>query len=193
MSLKTHCLIQIKAQFAILFFFIYTTNLTSFWCFPSMLSIRISFLFRIIWFVRFWKVPDIHKRYDVKNWKPENNEICSWSGLKIKSWNKHVQINHNFGHISITWPLEMLNAHAVKWTYLEYWCKMLRANEWPLLDIGCFKTRRVWVKKVRKSTQKVNNATIWHMWQLYVLALCHMSHSLTVSKITIVTNDEFSF
>ena len=115
------------------------------------------------------------------------------SGLKIKSWNKHVQINHNFGHISITWPLEMLNAHAIKWTYLEYWCKMLRANEWPLLDIGCFKTRRVWVKKVRKSTQKVNNATIWHMWQLYVLALCHMSHSLTVSKITIVTNDEFSF
>ena len=32
------------------------------------------------------------------------------SGLKIKSWNKHVQMNHNFGHISITWPLEMLNA-----------------------------------------------------------------------------------
>ena len=72
------------------------------------------------------------------------------SGLKIKSWNKHVQINHNLGHISITWPLEMLNAHAIKWTYLEYGCKMLRANEWLLLDIGCFKMRGM-----RKKFEKV--------------------------------------
>ena len=53
------------------------------------------------------------------------------SGLKIKSWNKHVQINHNFGHISITWPLEMLNAHAVKWTYLEYGWKCYEPMDDP--------------------------------------------------------------